>query len=237
MQESRAAGLMMFQSWTTLSMVPAARVHPSELNAAELYPSAAVPELLAAERFDWTRGTPFAAYASWWVGHAMSKAVSNATTSVRLPDHLRSSLGRLAAERRADPSASWEVLARRAGVDPAEAENLAPLLSPPLSLDASLSTDSDASLGNLLADRDAEEAMEEVLVAADAGRLTRAADRELTHRERRILDARYGLDGHDPRTLREVGEELGLTPQRVAQLEKGALGKLRAALGGVHGPL
>jgi RNA polymerase primary sigma factor len=117
-------------------------------------------------------------------------------------------------------------------VDPAEAENLAPLLSPLLILGASLSPDSDAPLSDLLADRDAEEAMEEVLVAADAGRLMRAADRELTHRERRILDARYGLDGHDPRTLREVGEELGFTPQRVAQLEKGALGKLRAALGG-----
>src|SRR5205807_646037 len=110
----------------------------------------------------------------------------------------------------------WDVLAERAGVDAAEAENLAPLLSPPLSLDASRGADSDVRLGDALADRDAEEAMEEVLVAAEAGRLLRVADRELTPRERRVLDARYGLGGQDPRTFREVGEELGLTPQRVA---------------------
>jgi RNA polymerase primary sigma factor len=73
--------------------------------------------------------------------------------------------------------------------------------------------------------------MEEVLVAAEVDRLLRAADRELTPREGRVLHARYGLGGQDPGTLREVGEELGLTPQRVARPEKGALDKLRAALG------
>jgi RNA polymerase sigma factor (sigma-70 family) len=209
----------------------AGRYRWSGVPVIDLFQEGVLGLLRAAERFDWTRGTPFGAYASWWVRHAMSRAARDATLSVRLPGHLHSSLGRLAAERRADPSASWDVLAERAGVEAAEAENLAPLLGPPLSLDASLGPDSDVSLGDALADRDAEEAMEEVLVAAEVNRLLRIADRELTPRERRVLDARYGLGGQDPRTLREVGEELGLTPQRVAQLEKGALDKLRAALG------
>ena len=67
-------------------------------------------------------------------------------------------------------------------------------------------------------------------MSAEAERLLRVAARELTPRERRIIEARYGLGGEDPRTLREVGEEFGLTPQRVAQLEQRALEKLGAAL-------
>jgi RNA polymerase primary sigma factor len=83
----------------------------------------------------------------------------------------------------------------------------------------------------VLADREAEEAMEEVLVGAEVDHLLRVAAKELTPRERRVLEARYGLEGREPQTLREVGEELGLTPQRVAQIEQRALDKLRAALG------
>jgi RNA polymerase sigma factor (sigma-70 family) len=197
----------------------------------DLFQEGVLGLLRAAERFDWTRGTPFGAYASWWVRHSMSRAVGDTMPGVRLPESLRSSLRRLAAARAADPAAPWDALVERSGVDAEEAESLAPLLNPPLSLEGSAVRDSDGSLADVLADRDAEEAMEEVLVGAEVDRLLRIADRELTARERQILEARYGLGGSEPRTLREVGEELGLSPQRVAQLEQGALGKLRAALG------
>jgi RNA polymerase sigma factor (sigma-70 family) len=196
----------------------------------DLFQEGVLGLLRAVEHFDWRRGTPFGAYASWWVRHAMSRAVRDATSSVRLPAGLRASLTRLADGRSEDRSASWGALAEQAGVDPREAENLLPLLGPPLSLDAP-SSGSDVSLADVLADRDAEEEMEEVLVAAEVERLLRVADRTLTARERHVLDARYGLGGRDPRTLREVGEELGLTPQRVTQIEDRALQKLRDALG------
>lgn len=202
----------------------------------DLFQEGVLGLLKAAERFDWTRGVPFGAYASWWVRHAMSRAVRDATTSVRLPDEVRSSLTRLAGARGADRSASWQELADRTDVKPEEAENLLPLLGPPLSLDAPVDPEADISLADVLADREAEEEMEEVLVAAEIHRLQRVADRELTPRERHILEARYGLGGRDPQTLREVGEELGLTPQRVAQIETRALQKLRMALGADHPP-
>ncbi len=176
----------------------AGRYRWSGVPVIDLFQEGVLGLLRPAERYDWTRGTPFGAYASWWVRHAMSRAVRDATLSVRLPGHLHASLGRLAAERRADPSASWDVLAERSGVDVTEAENLAPLLGPPLSLDAALGPDPGVSLGDALADRDAEEAMEEVLVAAEVDRLLRVANRELTPRERQVLDARYGLGGQDP---------------------------------------
>jgi len=197
----------------------------------DLFQEGVLGLLRAAERFDWTRGTPFGAYASWWVRHAMSRAVRESTSSVRLPDEVRSRLNRLAKARDADRSASWGSLADRSGVGADDAENLLPLLGPPLSLEAAVSAESNVSLADVLADREAEEAMEEVLVSAEVERLLRLADRELSPRERRVLEARYGLGGRDPLTLREVGEGLGLTPQRVAQIEQRALEKLRAALG------
>jgi RNA polymerase primary sigma factor len=197
----------------------------------DLFQEGVLGLLRAAERFDWTRGTPFGAYASWWVRHAMSRAVRSATSSVHMSESGLADLRKLATARDADRSASWQTLAERAGVDVKEAENLLPLLGPPLSLDAPASPDADISLADVLADRDAEEAMEEVLVEAELDHLLRVAARELTPRERRVLEARYGLEGREPQTLREVGQELGLTPQRVAQIEQRALDKLRAALG------
>jgi RNA polymerase primary sigma factor len=197
----------------------------------DLFQEGVLGLLRAAERFDWTRGTPFGAYASWWVRHAMSKAVRDATTSVRLSDDARSSLRRLARERDADRSVSWRVLAERAGVDADDAETLLPLLGPPLSLDAGAIPGADVTLEDVLADREAEEEMEGVLVSAEVDRLWKVADRTLEPRERHVLEARYGLGGLEPRTLREVGEELGLTPQRVAQIEERTLQRLRDALG------
>ncbi len=95
----------------------AGRYRWSGVPVIDLFQEGVLGLLRPAERYDWTRGTPFGAYASWWVRHAMSRAVRDATLSVRLPGHLHASLGRLAAERRADPSASWDVLAERSGVD------------------------------------------------------------------------------------------------------------------------
>jgi RNA polymerase primary sigma factor len=203
----------------------------SGISTLDLFQEGVLGLIQAAERFDWTRGTPFGAYASWWVRHAMSKAVREATTSVHLSDGQHSVLRRLARARAADPSASWDTLAKRAGVDDQEARNLVPLLGPPVSFEGPISPSADVSVAELLADREAEEAMEEVLVSAEAHRLLHIAARELTPRERRILEGRYGLGGVDPKTLREVGEELGLTAQRVAQIEGRALQKLRGALG------
>jgi RNA polymerase primary sigma factor len=197
----------------------------------DLFQEGVLGLLRAAERFDWTRGTPFSAYAAWWVRHAMSRAVRQARASVRLPDRAWRDLRRLGQARLAHPGEPPGDIARRAGVDPEEAEALLPLLGSPVSLDTPVGEDAEAALSDLLADREAEEALEEVLVQADVERLLRAADRLLTPRERFVLEARYGLGGGDPRTLREVGEELRVTPQRVAQIEEGALRKLRQAVG------
>lgn len=214
----------------------AKRYRWSGVPLADLFQEGVLGLLRAAERFDWRLGTPFSAYAAWWVRHAIARAVRDARVGVHLPDRQWKALRRLGRARLADPRAGIEELARAAGVDPEEAERLLPLLGTPASLDAPVAADREEALGELLADRRAEEALEEVLVEAEVERLLQTAERVLTPRERWVLEARYGLGGRDPRTLREVGEELGLTPQRVAQMEGRALAKLRAALGAREAP-
>lgn len=179
--------------------------------------------LRAAERFDWRRGTPFGAYASWWVRHAMSRAVREASGSVRLPQSKRDELRRLAEAREADPEASTFALGAASGLGEERAESLRPLLGSVRPVDA-------RELEDLLADRDAEEELEEVLVSVEVSRLLKATDRLLSERQRNVLEARYGLGGREPRTLREIAEELGVSVQRVSQIERSALDRLRSEL-------
>jgi RNA polymerase primary sigma factor len=195
----------------------------------ELVQEGSLGLLRAAERFDWRRGTPFAAYAAWWVRHAMSRAVRAATGGVRLSERTRRRLRSLAEARSADPEASDAVLGDAAGVTGEEAAALVPLLGTPIPLGVGAERD---RLEELLADRRAEEELEEVLVSADVARLLAVAERVLSERERAVLEARYGLGGGEPQTLRQVAERLGVSLQRVAQIERGALDRLRGALGG-----
>lgn len=179
--------------------------------------------LRAAERFDWRLGTPFGAYAAWWVRHAMSRAVRGVVGSVRLPRGKRDDLRRLAAAREADPGAGMVELGAAAGLQGEDAEDLEPLLGSVRPVDARI-------LEDLLADRDAEEELEEVLVSAEVSRLLEIAERVLTERQRSVLEARYGLGGKEPQTLREVAARLGVSIQRVSQIERSAVDRLRKEL-------
>ena len=203
----------------------------SGLPVLDLFQEGILALLRAAERFDWRRGTPFGAYAAWWVRHALSRAVREHVGAVRLPEAKRRQLRSLAEARAERPWASWEELAERAELSVDDAAVLAPLLGNPLPLEGPASPGSDRTLEEVLADREAEEALEEVLVEAEVERLIRAAERVLSPREREVLEARYGLGGRRPQTLREVGERLGVSLQRIAQIEAAALAKLRRALG------
>ncbi|HXF71659.1 MAG TPA: sigma-70 family RNA polymerase sigma factor [Actinomycetota bacterium] len=203
----------------------------SGLPVLDLFQEGTLALLRAAERFDWRRGTPFGAYAAWWVRHALSRAVRQHVGAVRLPEAKRRQLRSLAEARAERPWASWEEIAERAELSADDAAALAPLLGGPVPLEAPTGADSDRTLEDLLADREAEEELEEVLVEAEVERLIRAAERVLSPREREVLEARYGLGGRRPETLREVGERLGVSLQRVAQIEAAALAKLRRALG------
>ncbi|HYG71536.1 MAG TPA: sigma-70 family RNA polymerase sigma factor [Actinomycetota bacterium] len=193
----------------------------------ELLQEGSLALLRAAERFDWRRGGRFGSYAMWWVRHAMSNAV-NASGGVHLSASQREKLRALARARVETPGGGTSALGETTGLGDEDTAALVPLLGSPIPLDAAL--DERGSLAEILADRDAEEMLEEALVAADVGRVLAVADRVLGDRERLVLEARFGLGGREPETLRQVAERLGVSVQRVAQIERSALDRLRAAL-------
>jgi len=188
----------------------------------------------ALERYDPTRGTPFWAYASWWVRQAMQQLVSELTRPVVLSDRALRQLARVKDARReylqaysCDPSSAD--LAESTGLNRDQVDNLLAVERAPRGLEEPVGDDdgTDAMFGELIADPVAEDAYERVDRRLQVGQLPDLPS-ELCEREQTILRARFGLDGR-PQTLREVAGRLGLSAERVRQIEARALEKLRAA--------
>jgi RNA polymerase primary sigma factor len=200
----------------------------------ELLQEGVVGLLRAIERYDPDRGAPFWSYASWWVRQAMQQLVAELTRPTILSDRALRELARVRDAQRealaaADRPPRLAEIARRAGLSPERVQTLLALDRPVRSLDEQLSDEEGerASLGELLDDPLAEAEYERVLDAIEAEELL-ALLSGLSDREREILRARYGLDGEE-QSLAEVAGRLGVSAERVRQLEQRALAKLRAA--------
>jgi RNA polymerase sigma factor (sigma-70 family) len=201
----------------------------------ELMQAGVVGLLHALEQYDPTLGTPFWAYASWWVRRSMQQLVSELTRPVVLSDRALRQLARVKDAQRehlqshgAEPT--LRDLASETGMRPQQVETLMAADRKPRGLEEPVHGDEDttSTFGDLLADPRAEDAYESVprrLAAAELGSLLRL----LTERERLIVRARYGLGGPE-QTLRELAANLGISAERVRQIEQEALGKLRLAV-------
>jgi RNA polymerase sigma factor (sigma-70 family) len=188
--------------------------------------------LRALRRYDPDRGVPFAAYAGWWIRQALQEARSDYMRPLRLPPkalrqlaRLKSEHRRVYADERREPGS--RELADRAELAVDQVEALLTADAVPRSLDEPVvGTEGEVgSLGDLLADPLSADAYEEVLDAI-AGEQLRSLLGRLTERERDVVNARFGFD-RPPEKLVEVGERLGLSGERVRQIEQRALVKLR----------
>ncbi|MCW3014344.1 MAG: polymerase, sigma 32 subunit, RpoH, partial [Solirubrobacterales bacterium] len=211
----------------------------SAVTRTELMQEGTVGLLRALARFDPEHGSPFWSYASWWVRQAMQQLVSELSRAVVLSDRALRQLASVKAVQRErqstqGPSATCDQLAAASGLLPTQvyqlmsAERLPRGLQEPIGRDDSAG----ATLGDLLADPRAEDAYEEVSDRLDLAVLPRLLQ-TLTEREALIVCAHYGLDGCE-QTLRQLGEGLGLSAERVRQIEQGAMEKMRVAFATVR---
>ena len=209
-----------------------------ELQRSELVQEGVAALLFAARRYDPRTETPFWGYASFWVRKAMQELVGEMSRPARLSDHAVRALARIKAARRAHlhaggAEATTAEIATATGLAPALVESLLAIDRAPLSFDEPLGDEgTTATVGETVADPHAEQGYERVLEVLEIEAVRHLAD-GLDERERRVLSAHYGL-GRASETLSKIGSDLGLTAERIRQIEHDALEKLRRAAAEPH---
>ena len=186
----------------------------------------------AVEKFDYRMGFKLSTYATWWIRQAITRALVDQGRTIRLPMHVADQVKRVTRTRRAltqklnrDPTTAE--IAAAAEIPEARVEELLDLVRDHVSLETPVG-DGESMYADLIEDTNADRPDEELALHLRSSDLAAALAR-LNPRMRRVLALRFGLDGEKPRTLEQVGERLGVTRERVRQLESRALRELRLA--------
>ena len=197
--------------------------------------------MTAVDRFDPSRGAKLSTYAAWWIRQSIKRALSNQTKTIRLPVHLGDKIAKMhrvalqmSQELGRDPTD--DELADETGISSAKVSHLKTVSIRPASLDAPTSADDLTEFGETVGDEDGSTPFESLRDKDLRDRLGGLLE-VLDDREKKIISQRFGFDGRKRKTLEEVGEKLGVTRERIRQLQNSALSKLRRALSQKEQPM